>query len=100
MTDAQIEVKRGFWAELFTGPRLVTFGICLVGGGAWVQALRSDVVQLRERVLVLEQRVDRQAQTTAETYMRRDNLTYELTAIRDEIARQRLQIEGLRKDLR
>jgi len=100
MTEPTIEIRRGFWAELFTGPRVVTFCVCLVGGGAWVQALRSDVVQLRDRVLALEARVDRETKINSEIYMRRDNLSYELTAIRDEIARQRAQIEGLRKDLR
>jgi hypothetical protein len=100
VTDPQLIVKPSFWGELFTAPRLITFAVCIAGGGAWVQSQRSAVEQLRDRVAALELRVTNEVKLASEVYMRRDNLSYELILIRDELTRQRVQIEGLRKDLR
>jgi hypothetical protein len=102
VTDPQVTVTRGFWAELFTAPRLITFGMCLLVGGMQVQQFRSELGNLRERVGKLE--TDLKIEYSA---ARADVLGRDLTAIREEQTRLRLEqekvratLEGLRRDLR
>jgi hypothetical protein len=102
MTESQVTVSRGWWAELFTAPRLITFGVCLLVGGMQVQAYRSEVGNLRDRVAKLE--TDLKNEYSA---ARADVLGRDLTAIREEQTRLRLEqekvratLERLRQDLR
>lgn len=95
--------KSGFWAELFTAPRIISFVVMLSGGAMWVQAFRSEVTQLR-----------REVETFKTEYQRSDTLRLELQAIRDEQrymreeqARSRVsqedlvkQVTAMRRDLR
>ena len=100
---ALLQAKTGFWAELFTAPRLISFIVMVSGGAMWVQAFKSEVTQLRSEV----------ASFKAE-YQRSDTLRYELAAIREEqrqmreqLSRQGAQQEkmseqliGIRRDMR
>lgn len=73
MTEPQVTVSRGFWADLFTAPRIISFVVMLSGGAMWIQAFRSEVTQLR-----------REVETFKSDYQRSDTLRLELQAIRDE----------------
>jgi uncharacterized protein (DUF3084 family) len=73
VTEPQLQVKAGFWGELFTAPRIVSFLVLMSGGVAWVQSFRNDVQQLR-----------REVETFKAEYQRSDTLRLELQAIRDE----------------
>lgn len=99
----RITVKPGFWSELFTAPRIISFLVMLSGGAMWVQATRSEISQLR-----------REVESFKSDYQRSDTLRLELQAIRDEQralreGQQRTneqqtriveQMIGLRRDLR
>ncbi len=102
MTESQVTVSRGWWAELFTAPRLITFALCIGVGGMQVQQFRSELGNLRERVAKLE--TDLKIEYSA---ARADVLGRDLTAIREEQTRLRMEqekvrasLEGLRRDLR
>lgn len=99
MTEPQITINKGFWADLFTGPRLVMFAFGIFVLGQQYSGLRSEIASLRERVVSLEIAVPRD-------YQRRETLEKDLTAIRDEQTRLRQAIEKtaegvdkLRKDM-
>jgi hypothetical protein len=104
VTEPQVEIKRGFWGDLFTGPRIVSFlvmlGMGFFGFGQYVQGLKSEVASLRDRIFAIEVTLPRD-------YQRKDTIEKDLAAIRREQETQGKAIEkvadavdGLRKDLR
>lgn len=95
----QITVSKGFWAELFTGPRLVMFGFGIFVLGQHYSGLRAEITSNRERLTQLEITIPRD-------YQRRETLEKDMQAIRDEQTRLRQAtekmteiVEKLRKDM-
>jgi chromosome segregation ATPase len=92
--------KRPWWLAVVTIPNVIAVGGLLLGGAMTYQAqlqrvdaAEDRIVRAEKRIDALESRLDKTVSDIAAVYMRRDNVTVELTAIRE-------QIQLLRRDLR
>ena len=104
MTEGSLDTKPGFWGQLFTAPRLASFGLMFALAaftmGVSYAGLKNDIQSLRGRMNAIEIIIPRD-------YQPRETLNWQLQSIRDEQARMRAAqerfteaINQLRKDLR
>jgi hypothetical protein len=93
---SELEQKRPWWHAFITPQNVLTAILAIfAAGGYWQDAKRQKERNDEQdrRMERIEQRFDNERETSERIYMRRETMESELRALR-------VEIQGLRKDLR